>query len=253
MTGLTMLDSAYSNQFLAGAAAYAGYVNGGVGNQPNYAYVVNAFPRAHHLSITLFASDNADALDVETGAATPADIPSWYARQRVRGVSRPCIYANASTMTAGVIVVLSAARIPRSSVRLWSAHYGSPLGAHICGPGSCGETPVDMDGTQWTSTANGLVLDQSLLLDDFFGAPTPAPANWTETLMQELPEVKQGATGTYVRTVQFQLGERGHAVTVDGSFGSLTLAAVKACQQAAGIAQDGVVGPATWGALMGVS
>ena len=71
--------------------------------------------------------------------------------------------------------------------------------------------------------------------------------------MQELPVLKQGATGTYVRTVQFQCGERGHTVTVDGSFGNLTLAAVKACQKAAGVAQDGICGPVTWGVLMGVS
>ena len=56
-----MYDSAYNDQFPAGAAAYAAYVDGGVGDQPNYAYIVSAFPKAQHLSIALFASDNADA------------------------------------------------------------------------------------------------------------------------------------------------------------------------------------------------
>jgi hypothetical protein len=82
---------------------------------------------------------------------------------------------------------------------------------------------------------------------------TPAPVpNWTETIMQQLPELRQGATGTYVKTVQFQLGERGHSVAVDGSFGSLTAAAVRAVQSAFKVAVDGVVGPATWGVLLGV-
>lgn len=85
-------------------------------------------------------------------------------------------------------------------------------------------------------------------------APKPAPAaNWTEKMVQQLPEVKQGATGNVVRTVQGLCAARGHAVAVDGSFGPATLNAVKACQAAARIAQDGVVGPATWAALVGVS
>lgn len=83
-------------------------------------------------------------------------------------------------------------------------------------------------------------------------AGTPAVPNWTETLVKELPVLKQGATGTYVRTVQFQLGERGHSVKVDGVFGPVTTAAVRAAQASAGIGQDGIVGPLTWGALFGV-
>jgi hypothetical protein len=79
--------------------------------------------------------------------------------------------------------------------------------------------------------------------------PAPAP-NWTETIMQELPELRQGATGTFVRTAQFQCGERGHPVTVDGAFGPATLAAVKAVQAAGKVARDGVIGPATWGVLI---
>ena len=127
-----MYDTIYNNQFPAGAQAYAAYVDGGLGNQPNYAYIVNTFPKAEHLSIALSSSNNADALDVEAGAATASEIPAWCTRQRSRGIQRPCIYANASTMQGSVLPELSAAKIARSSVRLWTAHYG--LGEHICGP-----------------------------------------------------------------------------------------------------------------------
>lgn len=161
-----MFDTALNNQFPAGAAAYAGYVDGGIGNQPNYAYIVSAFPQAQHLSIALFASNNADVLDVEAGASAPSDIPGWYARQVARGSARPVIYASASTMNASVLPVLSGAGIARARTRLWTAHYGA--GEHICGPGSCGALSIDADGTQWTSNARGLVLDQSLLLGTFF-------------------------------------------------------------------------------------
>jgi hypothetical protein len=164
-----MFDTALNDQFPAGAAAYAAYVDGGLGNQPNYAYIVSTFPHAQHLSIALFASNNADCLDVEPGAAVPSDIPGWYSRQVARGITRPVIYASASTMNDEILPVLTQAGIARAKTRLWSAHYG--LGEHICGPHSCGQLSIDADGTQWTSSALGLVLDQSLLLDNFFTTP----------------------------------------------------------------------------------
>lgn len=252
MSGITMFDTAFSDQFPAGAQAYAAYVDGGVGDQPNYAHIVSAFPNARHLSIALFAANDADALDVESGAAEPADIPGWHARQVARGISRPVIYANVYTMGAEVLPVLSAAGIARAAVRLWTAHYG--FGEHACGPGSCRELSVDADGTQWTSAALGRTLDQSLLAADFFGTtPAPVVPAWQEAIMQALPTVREGSTGGIVKTIQGLCGARGHAVTIDGSFGDVTLAAVKACQAAAGTAPDGVVGPATWAVLVGVA
>jgi hypothetical protein len=166
VAGITMYDTAYNDQFPRGAAAYAAYLDGSVGNQPNYAYIVAAFPAAEHLSIALFANVNADVLDVESGASSPSDIPAWYARQVARGIARPVIYASASTMNDAILAVLSQAGIARAAIRLWTAHYGA--GEHICGPSTCGALSENADGTQWTSSAGGLVLDQSLLLEDFF-------------------------------------------------------------------------------------
>jgi hypothetical protein len=173
VAGITMYDTAYNDQYPAGAAAYAAYVDGGIGNQPNYAYIVSAFPKAEHLSVALFADNNADVLDVEAGAAVPSDIPAWYARQVARGIKRPVIYASASTMNSSILPVLRQAGIALAQTRLWTAHYGE--GEHICGPGSCGALSVSADGTQWTSSAGGLVLDQSLLLSDFFTPSTNGP------------------------------------------------------------------------------
>lgn len=170
VAGITMYDTVLNNQFPAGAAAYAAYVDGCIGNQPNYAYIVRAFPKAQHLSVALFPGDNADALDVEPGASAPSDVPAWHARQVARGVRRPVIYASVSTMNDTILPLLSQAGIARAQVRLWTAHYG--LGEHICGPSTCGALSVNADGTQWTSSARGLILDQSLLAGDFF-APTP--------------------------------------------------------------------------------
>jgi hypothetical protein len=118
------------------------------------------------------ASEDATCLDVEAGDATVGDAPRWYARQVAVGVWRPCFYAGASTMDS-LIATLEQARIARSSVRLWSAHYS---GEHICAPGSCGMTSTAMDATQWTDQALGRSLDQSLLVDGFFGGTPPAAA-----------------------------------------------------------------------------
>jgi hypothetical protein len=179
---ITMFDTAFNDQFPSGGAAYAGYVDGHVGNQPNYAHIVSAFPRAQHLAVTLSASFNADALDVEAGASSPSDIPGWYGRQVARGVRRPVIYASASVMNDEILSVLSRAGISRANTRLWTAHYG--VGEHICGPGTCGALSVNADGTQWTSNARGLVLDQSLLLGSFFTATAKEPVTATETELQ---------------------------------------------------------------------
>ena len=70
-----MYDTALNNQYPPGAAAYAAYVDGSIGDQPNYAYIVSKFPKAQHLSISLFGN-NADALvdgSLKTGDSVAAD------------------------------------------------------------------------------------------------------------------------------------------------------------------------------------
>ena len=178
-----MYDTITNDQFPPGAEAYAAYVDGNLGNQPNFAYIVAAFPKAQHLSVALFSNNNADALDVEPGASVPSDIPAWYNAQRKRGIQRPCVYASASTMNDEILPVLSGAGIARGTVRLWTAHYD--VGEHICGPNSCGALSINADGTQWTPNAvvNGVTLDldQSLLLENFF---TTDPSATTEAELQ---------------------------------------------------------------------
>jgi hypothetical protein len=162
-----MFDSIDLAQIPAEAAAAAGYINGSWATWPT---LKERLPHAHLLSITVSASADADCLDVEKGDATPGQATGWIKRQVARGVHRPVIYANASTMP-GVLQALTASGISRSSVRLWSAHYDGP---HICGPASCRYPGVPAcDGTQWTSSALGRNLDESLLLDDFFATPEP--------------------------------------------------------------------------------
>jgi peptidoglycan hydrolase-like protein with peptidoglycan-binding domain len=53
-----------------------------------------------------------------------------------------------------------------------------------------------------------------------------------------------------VKTLQYLLRARGRNLTVDGIFGPVTNAAVRAFQQQKGVAVDGIVGPVTWRALV---
>lgn len=186
---ITMYDSIDVSQIPADAAAVAGYVGGDFHTLPE---LQSRFPHALLLSIAINAGEDAACLDVETGDASAADIPSWQERQRGRGVARPCIYANASTMESLVLPVLASAKIARASVRLWSAHYTAS--AHICGPMSCKAVSVAMDGCQWTKTALGRNLDQSLLVADFFAVPAPPAAK--PTVVQHGPYRHTAAAGS---------------------------------------------------------
>jgi peptidoglycan hydrolase-like protein with peptidoglycan-binding domain len=64
------------------------------------------------------------------------------------------------------------------------------------------------------------------------------------------PTEQIGSSGEDVRTVQYLLAVHGHPVLVDGSFGPTTRSAVQAFQSAARLVSDGVVGDATWSALI---
>ncbi|MFE2021872.1 penicillin-insensitive murein endopeptidase [Streptomyces sp. NPDC059499] len=63
------------------------------------------------------------------------------------------------------------------------------------------------------------------------------------------PLTSNGNRGSDVVALQHLLAAHGRPVTVDGAFGSGTQSAVVGFQQSKGLTADGIVGPATWGAL----
>lgn len=235
-----MADSIYPDNLPGGYDAYLGYVDG---SWPTAAVLPAKFPGKHILSLTVKGgSAVADGCDVENGDLSPASGAEWVAQELAAKRGRPVEYASAGTM-ADVLAKLAARRVARSSVRLLSAHYGA--GKHICGPSSCGQTPVTMDGTQWTDTASGAggaAIDASLLAADFFGT-VPADPH---------PVLRLGATGAPVKVMQERLNAWGARpqVTADGNFGAKTLTALEAFQKAHGLTADGVCGPVTWAALL---
>lgn len=160
-----MFDTTTPDEVPANPEAVAGYVTGFV----DYAELVARFPHAHHLSITIDASADADVLDVEPGAASPSDVAGWVDRQRARGHLKPYIYGSISNLPTVL------AGIHRSQVFVWSAHY--TFHPHICAPNTCGAdgTGITADATQYTNAYDGLNVDASLCHTTFFVKPKPVP------------------------------------------------------------------------------
>ena len=83
--------------------------------------------------------------------------------------------------------------------------------------------------------------------------PTPEPA--TTEPIYGLPTVKSGSKGDAAKIVQGALIAKGYSCGtsgIDGVFGTASVAALKKYQTKKGIAADGIVGPATWGKMIGV-
>lgn len=152
-TRFAMFDSITFEGVPPDPPAVAGYVDG---RYENYGAMVKRYPKAKHLSIAVIPSNDADCLDIETGDATPSQAPAWVRKQHARGVRRPVVYANTSTMPA-VLEALTKNGISRTQYKVWTAHYTDV--AHV-EPGS--------DATQWrnveTKTAN---YDESLCESSF--------------------------------------------------------------------------------------
>ncbi|MBO2462983.1 peptidoglycan-binding protein [Actinomadura violacea] len=86
-----------------------------------------------------------------------------------------------------------------------------------------------------------------------YGRPDYSGDDWTEAIVNKLPQVGKGDTGEGVETVQGLLLARSHPeVAVNGRFDDATEAAVKAVQKWGGVTADGIVGRDTWPVLLRV-
>lgn len=149
------------------ATAVAGYPRGFV----TFPYLVDHFHHANKLSIAIH-EDQTDcgALDCENGDVPPLAfdrIAKWVRTRIAMGKPRK-LYASRDNIPP-IIEGLKALGIGRTLYEIWSAHVG--LGPHMCAPVSCG-AGFTADATQWTFTALGRNLDESLISDTFF---PPAP------------------------------------------------------------------------------
>lgn len=73
----------------------------------------------------------------------------------------------------------------------------------------------------------------------------------SSTPVAQRPTVRYGDTGSCVRELQLRLNKHGYGLATDGIFGPKTLSATKRYQTSVHIVSDGIVGPITWGKLLG--
>lgn len=170
-----MFDSIDPSQ-IPGGQDDAGYVDG---RWQTYSQLHGP----HNLSIAVFASDDADAIDDEPGDATDAQLPGWVRREISLGHWRPVVYFAVSN-SSGAAQALRSGGISRSQVRCWTAHYSYQQ--HLCGP-ACGLDPWwgAADATQWTDRSGGRNLDESTVADDFFNAAPPASPSPQQNIEEE--------------------------------------------------------------------
>lgn len=72
----------------------------------------------------------------------------------------------------------------------------------------------------------------------------------TPAVAASWPVLQEGSSGAEVTAVQHLLASHGHAADADGQFGPGTAGAVRSFQSGAALDSDGVVGAATWSALV---
>ena len=148
--------------------------------------------------------------------------------------------------------------------RLLDAHGGDPYG-HREAKGTRTSCPGD-DRMAFINAYRTGDLDPAPVPDlPPTLAPAPKPTlNWTETIVDNLPLLKRryNLKSSYDsdRRAQGLLAAAGaltiapnleDGVRFDGKFGPSTEKAVKDFQRHAGLADDGIVGPNTWTALLG--
>ena len=211
--------------------------------------------------------DTADVLDVERGAATPADVPGWCRRAQKSwdtakrpGQRKPAVYCSPDSIGA-VTKALDAAKI-RAYPYLYLALWGIGLG------GARAQLQTDLG--PWHPVIiqyeSGTKFDLDVYRKDWLDMtseapePTPVttPAPGPAEISVRVPELRQGDTGAGVRTLQglliarhYHLGMTGRAqVGVDGEFGPLTDSAVRDAQEQHDLAVTGVTDPQTWLALL---
>lgn len=158
----TMYDSVNLNEIPAEPHAVAAYING---EYANYEEAKKRFPHARILRISVTGLNTvADAYDIETGDYTADHVPSLYKLAHYAGVWRPCFYAQLSGVMPAVKKALNTVVAAREDVRLWVAYYNDTA-----------ELPAGYDAHQFTCTALGRNLDESLCASTFFQAAKPAP------------------------------------------------------------------------------
>jgi len=108
-------------------------------------------------------------------------------------------------------------------------------------------TSGTVNSSQTTLASGGATTIKPTTPTTATGGPTTTVKGRTVTSPSD--NVKAGDKGDGVTKIQFALKAAGYKVTVDGTFGNQTDAAVRLFQKKVGLKVDGIVGKVTWAKL----
>jgi hypothetical protein len=130
------------------------------------------------------------------------------------------------------------------------------------------ERPIDPLGQVWQNPPAGQII-RFRQLSRTYGAPGVSWWDWQQantagwgaiavgagnltnvTATTATPILKLGSVGDLVVWAQEHLATAGYTTEIDGDYGASTQSAIESFQTAEGLGVDGVVGPATWTALL---
>lgn len=159
------------------------------------------------------------------------------------------VWNRVDTSDAHVAVVRAAP--DEALAELLTADYGQ--GAPLDGKQCAREVRRTVNGDPLLGSRR---LQRIISLDAAMGLTTGAeriPLDDYFKTVPKLPTLRKGSKGAHVETLQLALNARKPLLklSIDGVFGPVTEAAVRDFQSSYSLVADGIVGPATWGALEG--
>ncbi|OLF05736.1 hypothetical protein BLA60_35075 [Actinophytocola xinjiangensis] len=201
-----------------------------------------------------------DRADTDTGSYAPAEywpnarlhqyageVPETWGGVRLSGIDRNYLDVGAGTPVPCDSVGLDFTAYPT----LRAGSTGNAVKAAQCLLATTGQLPADVtpSGTFDSATQTAVTAFQrsrGLEADGIVG-----PRSWTALLSAgDTPTLRQGSSGSAVRRLQRALtAALGTTLAIDGAFGPNTETAVRGYQQSRTLEVDGIVGPASWGAL----
>lgn len=159
---IALYDAVTLSNIPSSAQAVAGYVDG---KWPTWDAVLQRWPKARHVSITVTGQHDADVCDCENGDLTIDDAIRWFMRKRDAGYWAPGIYGSLDTWLF-LYDRLEQLGVQRSHVRVWTAHWTNRW--HRCSTRCSRYFPWQADATQFSDRALDRELDVSAATTDFF-------------------------------------------------------------------------------------
>jgi Putative peptidoglycan binding domain len=242
----TMYDTANPDAELPDPEIIAGYIDGDYVSLPG---LMERYPDATHLSITVRGASGARICDCEAGDLTPAQAANW-CKNEIFDKRRPTVYCSLDIETE-VWNALTAIGIERTEVDWWIADWTGE--AHTI-PGTVGvqyANPPKSGGDYDLSEVDIAWAGSSGSTGEPPAPPAPVEPTTTTITVRILKLNTPNMRGQDVTTAQTLLSKKANqAIEADGIFGPETQSAAKALQAFVKAEPTGIIDASTWDLLI---